>query len=122
MRPSPTTAGCRRLPRSASCASGRRGGSSKSPASNFAEDEKARSPVFARGFGVVTRLRKAGPGLAPIVRALRGPAKAFRSQQALQRPGGVIGDVGHEAEFALRPQDASQAGHHLILNEAAFPM
>ena len=51
---------------------------------------------------------EAGPRPAPIVGALRRPLELGRSQQALQRPRGVIGDIGHEAELAAGPQDAGE--------------
>ena len=42
--------------------------------------------------------------------------------KALQRPGGVIGNIGDEAQLAAGPQDAGELRHRLILNEAALPM
>src|SRR5208282_6062047 len=67
-------------------------------ASDFAEDQEARRTLVARGFGVVARLDEAGPGFAPIVCTLCRPLEFRRLQQALQSPGGIIGNIGHEAK------------------------
>ncbi len=55
---------------------------------------------FALGFAAVARHGVAVPGQAPIVGALREPAKIRRAQQMPQRPGAVIVDIADEAKFA----------------------
>src|SRR5215472_3544807 len=120
---SPITSGFRCRRRSGWCGSGR---SSRTLdlklGSVSAKDQKTRSSILPLGLDVVTGLQKAGPGLTPIVGAFRGPFEFMRTQQTLQRPGGIVGDVGSEAEFAARPQYAGEPHQHFVLNEAAFPV
>jgi uncharacterized protein (DUF2336 family) len=72
--------------------------------------------------GLVARAGKARPRLPPIVRSLRIPGELARAQEPHQRPGGVVRDVGREAEFAGRSQQACNLGDAFVLHEAALPM
>ena len=90
--------------------------------SKFAENQKARRPLLARSLGVIARRGKVGPCVAPIVGALRRPRKCGRAQETLQRPGGVVGNVGDEAQLTAALQDAGDLRDGRILNKAPLPM
>lgn len=75
-----------------------------------------------RRLGVIARGNKLRPRLSPIIRALCRPVEVRRAQKTLQRPRGVIGDVGDEADFAAAPHEASELRDARILNKAPFPM
>src|ERR1700692_2416330 len=100
--PLPIMNGCRPRRRGAWYAFGRGGKPARffRRLSHFLENQKARRALFARGLGVVARVDEAGPRFSPIVGTLRRPFEIRRAQQALQGPGGIIGNIRHEAEFS----------------------
>src|SRR5580704_11549244 len=122
--PSPTMNGFRTRRRGAWYAFGRFGKpvSFGGWRSNFTENQKARRALFARGLGVVARVDEAGPRFSPIVGALRRPFEIRRAQQALQGPGGIIGNIRHETECPAWSQDAGEPRHRGVLHEAPLPM
>src|SRR5262245_5179501 len=62
------------------------------------KDQIARRPPFALRLGFIACGGKAGPWQAPVVGAFGGPLEIVRAHQMLQRPCGVVGPVGREAE------------------------
>src|SRR5260370_22977710 len=65
---------------------------------------------------------KSSPWLAPVVGAFRGPKEIRRAGQALERPGGIVGNVGGKAKEAAGPQYARKHRNRAILHEPPFPM
>ena len=115
MRPLPTTGGCRPQPRIASCAFGRCGRANNRPISRSNGAEKPGSMVRGprarpwRGSGC----GEIRPGFRQSSAHCAVHSKSGDRRKTLQRPGRIIGDIGHKAKFATAPQDAGKLSDHL---------
>lgn len=60
------------------------------------------------------------PSLAPIFGAFGEPSEALVAHEMFERPGGVIGPIGGEAEFGAGLHDARQLTQKFRLDQAAL--
>lgn len=78
-----------------------------------------RRPALAERLRLVAGAGPVGPGAAPVLGALGGPAEFGEGAHRLQGVAGVVGDVGRDVEPGAGGRDAGEVGQVLRADEAA---